>query len=300
MSRGTLWRISVVIAPEAEEAVVELLGGLFGVPASVEFNTETRVTVASVFCSGRRDWTPARRAALLAGLGRIRACGLALGPGKTIARQIRREDWAESWKRHFKPMQFGNRLLIKPSWSRRQPGPDQAVVVLDPGLSFGTGQHPTTRFCLQQLVAGHLAGARRSLLDIGTGSGILAISAAKLGYQPVEAFDFDPAAVRIARANARQNRVEHRIHIARRDLTTWSPADGRKFSVICANLIDDLLIAERRTIVRRLERGGTLVLAGLLRGQFARVRAAYEAAGLMMVDNQAEQEWQSGAFVRVA
>ena len=299
MSQGTLWRISVAIAPESEEAVVELLEGLFGVPASVEFNTETHATVARVFCPRLHDWTPARRAALVAGLRRIRACGLALGPGKISARRIRREDWAESWKRHFKPMEFGDRLLIKPSWSRRRPVQNQAVVVLDPGLSFGTGQHPTTNFCLRHLVAGRRPGTRQSLLDIGTGSGILAICAAKLGYEPVEAFDFDPAAARIARTNARQNHIERQVHIVRRDLTTWSLAGGRKYDMICANLLEDLLLAYRRAIVQRLERAGTLLLAGLLRGQFARVRTAYEASGLKMVDNRAEREWQSGAFVRI-
>ena len=140
---------------------------------------------------------------------------------------MRREDWAESWKRHFKPIEIGDALLVKPSWSKRRPRKNQAVVILDPGLSFGTGQHPTTAFCLREIVRLKLAKERgrlarefktrhhadepsalQSFLDIGTGSGILAIAAAKLGYQPVHAFDFDAEAVRIARANARANRVQ--------------------------------------------------------------------------------------------
>ena len=121
---------------------------------------------------------------------------------------IRHEDWAESWKRHFKPIEIGRRLLIKPSWSRRRPKPHQQVVVLDPGLSFGTGQHPTTAFCLAEVARLVKNAPARSFLDIGTGSGILAIAAARLNYQPIWAFDFDPEAVRMARANAQTNQVE--------------------------------------------------------------------------------------------
>ena len=123
------------------------------------------------------------------------------------------EDWAESWKRHFKPIEIGGDLLILPSWSKRKPKTGQAVVVLDPGLSFGTGQHATTSFCLNEIVKLRRSSkaSELSLLDGGTGSGILAIAAAKLGYKPVEAFDFDPVSVRVARANATSNGVNRKV-----------------------------------------------------------------------------------------
>src|SRR5439155_23112501 len=112
----------------------------------------------------------------------------------------------------------GLALLLKPSWSRCRARRGQAVVVLDPGLSFGTGQHPTTRFCLEQIVARRTQDRGQSFLDMGTGSGILAIAAAKLGYHPVAAFDVDAHAVRIARANARKNGVADTLHPRRQDL----------------------------------------------------------------------------------
>ena len=136
-----------------------------------------------------------------------------------VIKKLRRENWAESWKRHFKPMEIGGALLIKPGWSRRRARPGQRVVVLDPGLSFGTGHHATTAFAWNNWPPA-AAPARQSFLDMGTGSGILAIAAAKLGYSPVQAFDFDPEAIRVSRANARRETAcKNRVRPRRQDLT---------------------------------------------------------------------------------
>jgi ribosomal protein L11 methyltransferase len=243
-------------------------------------------------------------------LQKINQCGLNIGPGEISVQRVRREDWAESWKRHFKPIEIGAALLIKPSWSKRRPKKNQAVVVIDPGLSFGTGQHPTTAFCLRQLVSSlQLAKSsprnnpklktrnpKLSFLDIGTGSGILAITAAKLGYTPIKAFDFDPESVRIAQENARSNGVSRKVNIRREDVTKLPARSRENFDLICANLISTLLIAERRRILSRLKPGGSLVLAGILKDEFASVQAAYEALGMRLIASRIEKEWQSGAF----
>ena len=293
---GSLWKLSVAIAPQAEEAVIELLEEVLGQPASVYVDAQSGVTVASVYLSKCSDCSTAKRAALRKGLQRLKTCGLMARLGRISVTKIRKEDWAESWKRHFKPLAIGSGLLLKPSWSRRRPKKNQAVVVLDPGLSFGTGQHPTTRFCLEQLVAVHKSAPARSFLDIGTGSGILAIAAAKLGYRPIEGLDFDPEAVRIARANARQNGVLGHLRLVCRDLTGLPVRNARKYDLVCANLIFDLLLTEKRRILSRLKSRGVLVLAGILRSQFPQVRAAYEHAGLRLTSFKAENEWASGAF----
>jgi ribosomal protein L11 methyltransferase len=214
--------------------------------------------------------------------------------GTIQIRRVRWEDWAESWKRHFKPLEIGRSLLIKPSWSRRRPKQPQSVVVLDPGLSFGTGQHPTTAFCLGEVARHVRKGAARSFLDIGTGSGILAIAAAKLNYQPVAAFDFDPDAVRIARANAKSNRVK--IRLARADVTRLPLRPARQYDLVCANLVSTLLVAERKRIISRLNKDGTLVLAGILKTEFPAVQAAFAAAGLVLIRSQSRRDWRSGAF----
>jgi ribosomal protein L11 methyltransferase len=292
-----LWRISVTVTPESEEAVGELLDRIFGQAASIYRDAETGATQATVYLESPTAWSARRKIQLRVGLDRIRDCGLETGNPRISARQIRREDWAESWKRHFKPFEIGTRLLVRPTWSRRRAKPGQAVVVLDPGLSFGTGQHPTTRFCLEQVTSARIEDTGQSLLDIGTGSGILAIGAAKLGYGPVEAFDFDPEAVRIARANARQNNL--RFNIYKQDLTRLPRQPKRRFDVVCANLIHDLLIAERSRITDFLKPPGLLVLAGILATQYQAVRRAYLTQGFRLVARRRENEWESGAFVRI-
>ena len=296
MRAKALWEISVATSAEAEDAVMELLAQVFNRPAAVYTNEETKLARVSVYCEKRREWTPARRAVLRAGLKALRAGGLKTGAGKILVRKVPRENWAESWKRHFKPIEIGPRLLIKPDWIRRKPRKNQAVVVLNPGLSFGTGNHPTTAFCLRELAARREPGRAQSFWDIGTGSGILAIAAAKLGYAPVQAMDFDAEAVRVARENARRNGVSRRVRISRGDIRRLPARTSEKYDLICANLISDLLVAEKKRIMARLRRGGTLVVAGILRGEFSQIQRAYEQVGLRLTRGRSEGEWRSGAL----
>jgi ribosomal protein L11 methyltransferase len=294
--RASLRKISVATSSEAADAVTELLARVFNTTPSTYFDLEKETTTISVYCPETALPAEAREK-ISNGLKRIENCGLNIGPGKISISKMRQEDWAESWKRHFKPIGIGNTLLVKPGWSRKKASAGQAVVILDPGLSFGTGQHPTTLFCLRQIVKHRpLSKASAAFLDLGTGSGILAIAAAKLGYQPIHAIDFDPDAVRIARANAQKNHVIGRIHIARGDVSKLRAKPGRCFDVVCANLISTLLIAERKKIVAQLDSGGTLILAGILNVEFVLVQKAYEQCGLKLVAARTEKEWRSGAF----
>jgi ribosomal protein L11 methyltransferase len=324
MKRASLWRVSVTTAPEAEDAVAELLATVLEEPVSSWLNVETGVMLVTAYCRRKPARSAEWRGKIHRGLGRIENCGLNIGPGKITIAKMRREDWAESWKRHFQPIEieFKNRrgelceppissgksgrrgtppserksLLIKPSWSKRRPRKNQAVVVLDPGLSFGTGRHPTTAFCLGELVRCGKFETPRSFLDMGTGSGILVIAAAKLGYSPVHAFDFDPEAVRVARANARANGVSQKLRIIRKDVARLPIKPARQYDLICANLISTLLISERRRIVAQLRPGGTLVLAGILRSEFSGIRKVYAELGLKLAAQKTETEWRSGSF----
>jgi ribosomal protein L11 methyltransferase len=295
-----LRKVSVSVTTDAEEASLELLSRLFGQPASFYSNAETGEQTATVYLRKKSDWNKRAEQELRTGLQFLQECGLDIGPGSLSVTTVRKEDWAESWKKHFKPMEIGRALLIRPSWSKRKPRKRQQEIVLDPGLSFGTGQHPTTKFCLEQLVACRQEGKKQAFLDMGTGSGILAIAAAKLGYRPVKAFDFDPEAVRIAQANSAQNQVSDRLRITRKDLTKIPLEPSRQFDVICANLIYDLLIEQKSRIIKHLKPGGHLLLAGILHTQFAQVRFVYEQAGLRMTTHLVEKEWESGSFAKPA
>jgi ribosomal protein L11 methyltransferase len=291
-----LWRVSVSTTPEAEDAVSELLGAVLGQPVSSYYNLETSVSTVTVYCRRKLAWSGRIREEIAAGLTQIKHCGLKIGSGKVTLAKVRREDWAESWKRHFQPIEIGDALLIKPSWSKKPPRKNQAVVVLDPGLSFGTGQHPTTKFCLRELARCGKIGADRSFLDIGTGSGILAIAAVKLGYFPVYAFDFDPEAVRVARANARANGVHKKLRIVRKNVMKLPIQPVRQYDMICANLISTLLISERRRVVAQLNPGGRLVLAGILKSEFSQLEKLFAEVGLKLAASQTGNEWRSGSF----
>jgi len=299
MTSGTLWNLTATTRPEAGDAASELMLQCFGVAASTYEDARTGRTQVTV-CLPRapREEDPAMKS-LRRGLRDLRGYGLVQTTPRLQWRRLRHRDWAESWKRHFQPMEIGGTLLLRPSWSRIRARRGLKEITLDPGLSFGTGNHPTTRFCLEELVRLRPAKAGTSaMLDVGTGSGILAIAAARLGYAPIEAFDFDPDCVRVSLANAGRNRVARHIRFLRRDLSGRTRRVGpRRYPVICANLTHDLLVSCREALVDWLQEGGSLILAGILTKQFAAVAAAYESAGMRLVRSRREKEWRSGSFV---
>ena len=203
------------------------------------------------------------------------------------------EDWGEGWKRHFVPLDVG-RVRIRPSWIDA-PAPEGAVeVVLDPGMAFGTGSHATTSLCLAALsdLLHHRPGA--SVLDVGTGSGILAIAARKLGARRVAANDDDPKAVEVARENAAKNGVDVEI--------VAEPLDrvGGVFDVVVANILANTLVELAPGIAAKLAPGGVVLLSGILGGQEAEVRAAYVARGLAPLPggDRREGEWSLLALER--
>lgn len=295
-SKSQLCQISLTTTAEGEEACIEALSSEFGVPASAYMDFETQVVRVSVYLEQTPPQLTQRINAVHARLRAARAGGLRVGQGRIECRPIKPENWAESWKRHFKPLSVGGAVLLRPSWSRQRAKRGQAVVVLDPGLSFGTGHHATTSFCLREVARFCRRGAG-SLLDVGTGSGILAITAAKLRFKPIEAFDLDPEAVRVAQRNAIRNRVRDRIRIYQADVGKLPLRPVRRFDLVCANLISNLLLAERERIIARVAEGGILVLAGILKSEFSQVSRAFGDLGLQLVRQKNENEWASGAFV---
>jgi ribosomal protein L11 methyltransferase len=286
--------VQVLTTPEAGESVGALLESIFGTTASVWASDGSGEAKVTVYLE-RESIDLAEETSLGEGLDVLRAVGLDVGAGDWAVEPVKREDWSESWKKHFSPIQVGDRLLVKPDWEEIEPKLGQAVVILNPGMSFGTGHHATTLFCLRQLAECVTVGGGKSLLDAGTGSGILAISAAKLGYGPVEAWDFDPVSVQVARRNAEQNGLAHVLAFEERDLTKM-PLGGRKFDVVCANLMSELLIAEKAKLASWLAPAGRLVLAGILEEQFAGVEAAFCGFGMELIAAESLDEWRSGTF----
>jgi ribosomal protein L11 methyltransferase len=213
-------------------------------------------------------------------IGRLRTFGL--GPvGEVNVRRIADEDWLEAWKAQFTPMRIGP-FFVRPSWTEVAPGAE-TTIVLDPGMAFGTGLHPTTRQCLEALGERSVDG--RSVLDVGTGSGILAIGAAKRGARPVVAVDNDPLAVRAATENAARNDV-------RVDVREGSAADVEgAFDLVLANLVADVLVGIARDLRPRVALGGTLIVAGIVGEKEQPVIDAFARHGLSVGSRDQFDDW---------
>jgi ribosomal protein L11 methyltransferase len=209
-------------------------------------------------------------------------------------RQAAEGDWAEAWKVHFKPVKVTPHLVIRPPWEGYEPGPGETVVIIYPGMAFGTGRHPTTLLCLQALeqVWEHMAplgspGAWQ-VLDVGTGTGILALAAARLGAK-VLAIDVDPEAVAAAHENVRLNALEDLIWVE----TTPINALRQQFALILANLTAPDLGHWAEALAGRTLPGGVLIISGFLTQDLPTVAARFSQYGLTEAGHLTQEEWSA-------
>ncbi len=218
-----------------------------------------------------------------------------------VARELVEADWRDSYKAHFRAWRF-DRLHWVPVWERATyvVPPGDAVLWLDPGLAFGTGNHETTRLCVERLVVcaeEHGTGGR--VIDAGCGSGILALSAALLGYRDVVGFDNDPEAVRVSEENAALNGLTGRVRFATADLETGLA--GRQADLLLANIQADVLLRYAAVLTGAVAPGGTLILSGILAGENGQVRAGFErVAPGWSVNARVMGEWSDVVLVRPA
>lgn len=206
--------------------------------------------------------------------------------GELAVTERAEEDWANAWKAHYQPLLAGERIVVRPPWIDHQARDNEIVVILDPGMAFGSGTHPSTRLSILGLEAVVKPGA--TVLDVGAGSGILSIASAKLGAEQIDAVDIEPVSVRSARENAERNGVGARIHTQLG--TAGKPFTGQ-YDVVVANIISRILIELSEGISVAVKPGGSLVLAGVIDEHEDNVREAFEPHGFVLVQRRQIEDW---------
>ena len=227
--------------------------------------------------------------------GALAAAGLI---AQVSQRAVAEEDWAESWKEFFHVERFGQRIVVVPTWRDLSPAPGDVVLMLDPGMAFGTGQHETTRMCVEAIEHAVRPGVR--VLDVGCGSGILSLAAAKLGASQVVAVDIDPNCVHVTDENARRNGVEDVV-----DAYVGDPADAwpvridpSSFDVIVVNIIARIIINLADRLAAALAADGRLIVSGIIAEREGEVVAALSSRGLGVASIRAMGEWRCIEAVR--
>ncbi|MDQ5987871.1 MAG: Ribosomal protein L11 methyltransferase [Syntrophus sp. SKADARSKE-3] len=199
-------------------------------------------------------------------------------------------DWAEGWKKYFKPIRVTKNIIIKPTWERYAAVGHDIVIEMDPGMAFGTGQHASTRMCLEALeniILHEKTAQPGNVLDIGSGTGILGIAAAKLGAKKVTCIDIDPLATEISLENIKINHVEDRVEALTQDV---SALDGA-FDLIVANLTAKVLIKQRSHIISLLSEGGFLIISGIIEQNREDIETHFLADPFVSPKTLTEKEW---------
>lgn len=196
-------------------------------------------------------------------------------------------DWLSKWKEHIEPISISHRLIIKPTWKEVEQKRGRIIVEIDPGMAFGTGSHASTMMCLKAADRLSHVIKRRNVLDVGTGSGILAIAAAKFGAEKAVGFDIDLEALKVARKNVRLNNVSRKVTITAKSLENIKS----KFSVIFANIIAEELVRIAHLLKARIEKKGFLILSGILQERVEEVKIAYKRSGFRIFKAYTKGEW---------
>ena len=212
--------------------------------------------------------------------------GLDIGGGEVTVKYAEDQEWAEAWKRFFHVMKVGKQIVVKPSWEDYTPQPGEVVLEIDPGMAFGTGSHPTTKLCLEMLEKYMKPTA--VVVDFGTGSGVLAVAAAKLGASLVIAFDSDEVAVRVARQNVQLNGVEDIIEVHCTDNLNFI---NTKVDIVVANIVAEVIKVHASSLAKVLKNGGILIASGIIKDKQSEVEQALVANSFEILETPFEGEW---------
>lgn len=216
---------------------------------------------------------------------------LNFGTLETTGKVVEGDDWLEIWRKHFRPLHIGERIVVCPEWIAYEKKPDEKVVKLDSNMAFGTGEHETTSMCLK-LLQEYLT-PRSVCIDVGCGSGILGISAIKLGAEFAYLTDIDDIAVKSATHNCKINGVSDKVKVAHSDLLSDAEIKG---DIMLANITAEILCRLAPSIPKNLKDGGTLILSGIIESRLQTVKDAFGAQGLTLEKSIKEGEWYALSF----
>ena len=205
---------------------------------------------------------------------------------------LKEDDWAECWKKYYKPLHIGKNIVIVPAWEDYKAKESDVIVRIDPGMAFGTGTHETTALCAE-LIEKYMPTGKR-VLDVGTGSGILAVLASKLGAKEVEALDIDPNAVKAAKENCLANGA---LNVTCRQSDLIRAASG-KYDFISANIVADIIIRMAENVIDYVEDGGILIVSGIIETQAKQVCDTLIAKGFTLIDKLDKNDWNAFAFIK--
>lgn len=233
----------------------------------------------------------------------LKQSGTDVSPGLIEIGSVDEEDWANAWKQYYHPVRISDRLTVKPTWEDYEPAADELVIELDPGMAFGTGTHATTRLCMNALEKHVQPG--QTIIDVGTGSGILAIACAKLGAEKVLALDLDPVAVSSATENVNLNGMASSIQVAQSDLlgviqseksehhteassilTEYVPAD-----LVVANILAEIILRFVDDVYQALKSGGKFIASGIIESKRQEVEEEMLRQGFRIEETVSEQDW---------
>ena len=207
---------------------------------------------------------------------------------------LNEEDWADSWKQYYKPIKIGQRLVVVPMWEKYDAAENEVIVKMDPGMAFGTGTHETTRLCATLLES--YVNNETTMLDVGCGSGILAICASKLGAKKCYAYDIDPVAVKVARENVKDNGCTN-ITCGESDLLAGVESDG--FDLVLANIVADIILRMVEDLHKYIKSGTLVVTSGIIIQKSDEVKEAFLASGYELADMLPENDWVSFVFRKI-
>ena len=211
-----------------------------------------------------------------------------LGAECVVGNSVVDEDWAHCWKKFYHAKRFGKHIVVCPSWEDFVAKKDDIVITLDPGMAFGTGYHASTSMCLEMLENVFAEGVPQRVLDVGTGSGILALAAKLLGAEEVVASDSDPVAVKVSQENFQNNNLKEGVKIRE---YVGVPSDEGKFPLVCANLVASLLCRLARSLSESLDDEGKLIVSGIVQERAEDVIAEFSDCELKLIERLDEDEW---------